>query len=140
MFAKLKTAYNLLQKEGFRILLENTVLKIMHRLGFETEIQRTRLRIGEFLKEFHGNKVGYGLFKGMVLGQDEWWAKYDKAPMILGTYEAEVQKRISELSTRCNTFVDIGAADGYFGIGTVFSKTFQKIPWELPDYIIFRKL
>ena len=57
MFTKLKTAYNLLQKEGFRILLETTVLKIMHRLGFETEIQRTRLRIGEFLKEFQVEEI-----------------------------------------------------------------------------------
>jgi hypothetical protein len=78
------------------------------------------------LKQEFGNHVTYGVFKGMKLGDDSWWGLFDQSPMILGTYEKHVQERLKAESNNRRVFIDIGAADGFFGIGAIVSDLFEK--------------
>jgi len=54
------------------------------------------------------------------------WGSHDKAAMLLGTYEYEVLIEIERAAINKEIFVDIGAADGYFAVGAVFSSLYTK--------------
>jgi hypothetical protein len=70
--------------------------------------------------------VKYGPFKGMKLSQENWWGSYDRASMLLGIYEKEVLESMMTISKKRDVFVDLGAADGYYSIGTLISRRFKK--------------
>lgn len=69
-------------------------------------------------ERFHG-KVQLGPLKGFTLGRDPTWGAADRAPMLLGLYELEILDTLVGFSGDASTLVDIGAADGYFGVGLV---------------------
>ncbi len=94
--------------------------------GYKSDLTRARMRIASLLQTVHGNQVAYGLFKGMALNTNGWWNTYDVSAMILGTYEAEVQARLKEISVGRNLFVALGAADGYYAIGVLQAGLFEK--------------
>jgi hypothetical protein len=94
--------------------------KFFHRL---TAVRR--LVIANRLANEVDNEIQYGIFKGMKLVSLRWGG-HDKAPMILGSYESEVSRAIEKSAIRATTFIDIGAADGYFAIGAVFSGLFER--------------
>ena len=71
------------------------------------------------------NEVQHGRFKHLKLSNLRWGSR-DKAAMLLGVYEYEVLVEIEKASINADVFVDIGAADGYFAIGAVFSGLFEK--------------
>ena len=85
-----------------------------------------RLYSSRLLKKEFGNNVAYGVFKGMKLGDNSWWGLFDPSPKILGTYEKHVLERLKAESTNRRVFIDIGAADGFFGIGAIVSDLFEK--------------
>ena len=70
--------------------------------------------------------VKYGPFKGMKLTHENWWGSYDRASMLLGIYEKEILDSIMTASKKRNVFIDLGAADGYYSIGTLVSGRFNK--------------
>ena len=72
--------------------------------------------------------VQNGLMKGLKLNQDQFWNKDDLGAKIYGFYEQEVQKRISKIAInhKKTTFINIGAADGFFSIGLLLSKKIKK--------------
>lgn len=51
----------------------------------------------------------------------------DRVGMLLGLYEAEVLEAVMALPARYRLFIDLGAADGYYGVGLVFNGRFEKI-------------
>ncbi len=69
--------------------------------------------------------VSQGLFAGLKLNRETWWGKSDLGSQCLGIYEKEVLDFISECGP-FDVFLDIGAADGYYGIGVLHSKMAQK--------------
>ena len=71
------------------------------------------------------HEVQYGSFKFLKLSNLRW-GSHDKAAMLLGAYEYEVLVEIEKASINADVFVDIGAADGYFAIGAVFSGLYEK--------------
>jgi hypothetical protein len=71
------------------------------------------------------NEVQYGCFKNLKLSNMRW-GSHDKAAMLLGTYEYEVLVEIEKASINKEVFVDVGAADGYFAVGAVFSSLYKK--------------
>ncbi len=83
-----------------------------------------RLIIAERLAFELNNDVHDGIFRGMKLSSLRWGG-HDKAPMLLGLYESEVMHEIEKAAIRKKTFVDIGAADGYFAVGAVFSNLYD---------------
>jgi len=74
-----------------------------------------------------GGVVGYGPLKGLKLTDNAWWGAPDKASMLLGLYEQELlQALTSKPLTERSYFIDIGAADGYYGIGLVAGGFYKK--------------
>jgi hypothetical protein len=79
----------------------------------------------QMIKRF-GATVRYGPFKGLKLADNMWHGGRDRASMLLGLYEQEVLNCLAEISPRYKTFVDIGAADGYYGIGVLVGNLFAE--------------
>jgi len=74
-----------------------------------------------------GGVVKYGPFKGLKLDKDTWWGKLDLGSQCLGLYEKELLNEIDALSEdKYQTFIDIGAADGYYAVGMLTSKKVKK--------------
>lgn len=118
MISKFHTARKLLFKSGWKKLLIKVYIYV--------STAPIRLYTSSILKKTHGNVVAYGPFKGLKLGKESWWGLFDQSPMILGTYENHVQHlMVTESKTR-RIFIDIGAADGFFGIGAITSGLFEK--------------
>ena len=117
IFESLKIAKNLLFRDFIRRIPEDTFHNIVN---FRREL------LGERLSNELSNTVEYGPFKGLILGANQWGAR-DRASMLLGTYELEVVEKISSLPDKYSTFVDIGAADGFFTVGALVSRRFDKV-------------
>lgn len=89
-------------------------------------VEQYRHSISKSLADFHRNTVAYGPFKGLRFVSDSHWGSRDRGAMILGLYEQEVLRQLVEVSGRYTTFVDLGAADGYYGIGVLVNRMFEK--------------
>lgn len=71
-------------------------------------------------------QVAYGPFAGMKISPASWWGQTDLASKILGFYEAEVLEALCRVDqAKRRHFIDLGAADGYYAIGSVISGLFQ---------------
>ena len=54
--------------------------------------------------------------------------------MLLGIYEKEVLEALMHVPNKYNVFIDLGAADGYYSVGTLVSKKFEKgYSFEISD-------
>jgi hypothetical protein len=98
------------------------------RTAFEREdplIHRRKL-LGRQLHEAFGGEVQEGALKGLKLGPEPTWARADLGPMLLGTYEINVVEQLRRLSKGRSTLVDVGAADGYFAVGCVKGRLFER--------------
>ncbi|WP_322998801.1 hypothetical protein [Castellaniella sp.] len=91
-------------------------------------IIQKRLYLSRVINDHFSGTVGYGPFQGLRFTDDSWWGGGDRAGMLLGIYEKEVLETLTTLSERheYEYFVDLGAADGYYGIGVVVSGLFEK--------------
>lgn len=93
----------------------------------ETVRERKR-RVSIELYNLLCGSVKYGPFKNMKLESTTWWSSLDLGSMCLGEYEKEL---LIELTTSTKgrdnlTFIDIGAADGYYAVGMLFGKYVAK--------------
>jgi hypothetical protein len=70
--------------------------------------------------------VKYGPFAGLKFSKNSSWGLVDRAAMLLGLYEKEVLEEINLSAGRYHTFIDLGAADGYYGVGVLASNMFVK--------------
>jgi len=105
---------------------KNTPMEQREAWRKETVYQR-RLRVSREVFEMMKGVVRYGPLKGLKLSDDAWWGAPDKASMLLGLYEQELLTALctKPLADRSN-FIDIGAADGYYGIGLVMAGFYKK--------------
>ena len=88
-------------------------------------IRMRRLFLSKLISQRFDNQIQYGPFKGLILGRGVW-SSTDRAAMIFGLYEQEVLNSISILPKKYTNFIDLGAADGYYGIGVLINKLFDK--------------
>lgn len=72
-------------------------------------------------------RVAYGPFQGMLLPTQSTWSAADAGSMLLGMYECEVLSALDECSRERDTFVDVGAADGYYAVGALVSSMFSRV-------------
>jgi hypothetical protein len=70
-------------------------------------------------------RVSFGLFSGLRLNRDTWWGQSDLGAQCLGLYEKEILNLISAHGP-FKTFLDIGAADGYYAVGLLHAKMAKK--------------
>jgi len=91
----------------------------------ETVLQR-RIRVANVVFQQFNGTIKYGPFKGQKLIDNPWWGTSDKASMILGVYEKEVLDFLtSDLFKNKKSFIDVGAADGYYAIGLIKNNYFD---------------
>lgn len=89
---------------------------------FSLLVLRHRLRLSNHVVACCQGKVARGPFTGMVLpAATGGWGDADRGAMALGLYEQEVLDLITQYSTPGCTFINLGAADGYYGIGMLRS-------------------
>lgn len=107
-----------------------------HREEWARETVRERHeRVSEEVYALCNGEVKYGPFKGMKLSSKRWWGSRDRGSQCLGLYEREILDNIEVMPAKgCNTFIDIGAADGYYAIGMLSCGLAQHaIAYELSD-------
>ena len=90
----------------------------------ETVYQRIERVSLETYDIFNGI-VQYGPFKGMKLNRNTWWGRSDLGSQCLGLYEKEILNHLEKVKPY-NTFIDIGAADGYYAIGMLHAGLAKK--------------
>ena len=95
-------------------------------LGIRPDLVQHRYQLGQQLANAMDGIVGYGPFKGMRLETLSHWSGADTGSMLLGMYEQEVLEELYRLSQSREVLVDVGAADGYYGVGSVVSGMFTK--------------
>jgi hypothetical protein len=120
----IKRYYNDVKNHGLLHVVNLIYNSIYYRVSGKNSISATRLRLSQEIAEKFKYTVRYGPFSGFILPKKSWWGTRDRASMLLGLYEQEVLHYLSSLSGY-NTFVDLGAADGYYSVGVVKSKMFQ---------------
>ena len=100
-------------------------LKVILNINDKVEVRRSLL--SKIISKKLNNKIKYGNFKGLKLYDQSWWGAKDKAAILLGLYEKEVLEKIMELAKINNLtdFIDIGAADGYYGVGVLHAGFFK---------------
>jgi len=70
--------------------------------------------------------VRYGPFAGFKFGSKSWWGGADRGSMLLGLYEREVLDSLVNIPPTHKTFIDLGAADGYYGVGVLINSLFER--------------
>lgn len=95
-------------------------------------VQQRRQRIATEVYDMVGGEVRYGPFKGLQMVGDTWWGNLDQGSQCLGLYEKEILDFIEGIEPdQFDSFIDIGAADGYYAVGMLLSgKTGKTICFE----------
>ncbi len=97
----------------------------MNQRGMSIAIDKKRQLLSRELTQVFNRTVKYGPFAGMIFCEDYWWGSSDKGAMLLGIYEQEILNSIMSVPSKYKVFIDLGAADGYYSIGTLISKKFK---------------
>jgi len=111
---------------------KNTTLGIVeHILGQHPEIvpdilHAHRALLSTHISNFHKNSIAYGPLKGFQFDPESHWGSADRAAMILGLYEQDVLNSLLQIDSRFVNFIDLGAADGYYGVGLLVNNIFKK--------------
>jgi len=118
------------QKEGVLAALEKliswSIFKLKHNLGIDDTFEkRKKFLSNKLLEEFNG-VIRYGPFKGLKFSPESSWGVGDRASMLLGLYEKEILTSLQNIPDKYKTFIDLGAADGYYGIGSLVNGMFEK--------------
>ena len=100
--------------------------RLKRKLGIINPIVKRRNFLSNKLFEEFNGVVQYGPFKGFKFTPESWWGGGDKAAMLLGLYEKEILISLQNIPDRYKVFIDLGAADGYYGIGTLVNGMFEK--------------
>jgi hypothetical protein len=98
----------------------------LFKLGIGNPVKRRRLRLSALINKMFNATVAYGPFKGLKLSSNPWWGEADRPSMLFGLYEQEVLNSLLNVPKTHKTFIDLGAADGYYGIGVLVNKHFDR--------------
>lgn len=120
-----------IKKRGIRGALNHTLKKrlgkiIVKNFKLVEDTEATRLRLSQHFFDLFGGEVRYGELKGFKISRSSWWSTSDKGAKLFGLYEKEVLSEIHELSKSRDIFIDIGAADGFFGVSMVSQNLYSK--------------
>ena len=107
---------------GFRKIFSKL---LMDERGISIAINKKRKLLSRDLSVRMKHTIMYGPFANMIFCDDYWWGSSDRAAMLFGIYEEEVLNSIMSVSNKYDVFVDLGAADGYYSIGSLISKKFK---------------
>ncbi|WP_107314384.1 FkbM family methyltransferase [Burkholderia metallica] len=94
----------------------------------QSSIQAANLRLhylSQLLREQTGSVVQYGILRGYPVGVSQW-AEVAVGGYLLGTYEIAICAILEALGSPGKVLIDLGAADGIFGIGLVRNNVFGR--------------
>lgn len=60
---------------------------LKHKILYDHHVNNKRIFLSKKINSYYNSTVAYGLFKGLRFINNSWWAKADRASMILGFYE-----------------------------------------------------
>ncbi len=112
--------------DGAASTIKQCIGFVLRRLRLIEDVEGRRLFLSNKINKLFDSTIAYGPLKGFVFSRHSWWGRYDRAPMILGLYEREVLASIINKTPTHNVFIDIGAADGYYGVGLIYAGFFEK--------------
>lgn len=121
---------------GYINATTKAALWCLYKLGYEnySAIYRRKIKISKQLDVHFNSTVHYGPFKGLKLSKKTWWSSADRGAMLLGLYEKEVLESLQNIPQKYTTFIDLGAADGYYAIGVLVNNLFkQSICYEISN-------
>ena len=81
-----------------------------------------RIRLSNALAQQLSNTIQYGPFRGLKLKARKDW----NGNMFLGLYEKEVLDILQTIPEKYTNLINLGAADGYYAIGSLVAKLFKK--------------
>jgi hypothetical protein len=116
-----------LRDEGPVSALRTTASFIRNKFPRTDPVRQRRVALSNGVSQLLNATVAYGPFKGLKLVEGAWWGGgADRASMLLGLYELEIVQAIATLPPVYRTFIDIGAADGYYGLGVLVNQRFAR--------------
>ena len=124
---KINRALEIKNKYGVKYLISLIANYVLRKLKLFDAIQLKKERIYFDAKTIFGDQVAFGLFKGMKLSNNVWWGRHDILAKYLGEYEPHIIKKLENLSKHYKHFIDIGAADGYYAVGLLYSKLYSSV-------------
>ena len=81
-----------------------------------------------------GGIIRYGPLKGFKLDENPSWAPELLVTKLFGLYEQEILKLVTELRGSHRNLINLGAGDGYYGVGLVRAGIFeQSVCFELTE-------
>jgi len=124
-FFRLSRFVNNIKRDGIIWSISRIFLKIFNE---QNENERKKNKVLNYLITIYNYSVAHGIFKGMRLNKNIYWSRNDLITHILGVYEKHVLDQLIKFSKLDNSvFIDIGAADGYFAVGSAYSGLFKKV-------------
>ncbi len=116
----------LCKQEGIRYASKKAFCFIKSKIGMIDPIYKRRVELSDQIDTLLNSIVAYGPFKGLRLSREKWWGTAERANMLFGLYEQEILNSLTKIPATHRTFVDLGAADGYYGVGVLINNLFDK--------------
>ncbi len=114
------------EQQGLSKTLRHYAGRAAVKAGAVEDVATTRRRLAAHFNNHFEAQIAYGPLKGFRFVRNSWWGATDRASMLFGFYEQEVLNAIVTASTDRDVFIDIGAADGYYGVATVSQNLFKQ--------------
>lgn len=113
---------------GFRVIVARVLRSLARRVAGDSgdPVEARRLALARRLSSQFSSTVAYGPFVGLRLSERSSWGEPDRSSMLLGLYEQELLESLCTVPRRYTTFVDVGAADGYYGVGVLVAGLFAR--------------
>lgn len=106
--------------------LKKALRRHLRSFGWLKDVEAIKIAQARRYFDLFEGTVAYGPFTGFKLQRGQYWNHYDVGAKLFGLYEQQITERIVSLSRDIDIFIDIGAADGYFGVAAVSQGYFGK--------------
>ena len=128
LIKKLKKYIKIYKFNGFDGVYYYFINKNFKKTGLSNFIDKKKNILGKKIGKLSKGKILYGPYNGTRIINEHGWSNTDLAAKYLGTYELQIQREIISLSKKfkLNTFVDLGAAEGFHIISLLKKKYFKK--------------
>lgn len=107
-------------------VIEKILLYLLKNIDSQNVISVRRAFLSDQLNRLFEGTIRYGPFKGFKFSESAWWGGTDRASMLLGIYEQELLNSLQQIPSKYRYFIDVGAADGYYGVGVIVGGLFEK--------------
>ena len=131
---KLKKYIKIYKNNGFDGIWFYFINKNFKKTGLSNFIDKKKNILGKKIEKISKNRILYGPYSGTIIDNSYGWSNTDFAAKYLGTYEAQIQKKIIFLAKKfkLKNFVDLGAAEGYHIVSLLKKNYFSNgIAYEL---------